>query len=659
MGAHVLNYGHLSGSPYTPPQSRVLPPPLEISKLSLFQSPSAKTVGSQCPSPESIRGTTPQSQPCQSNSERECDSDRIEHTASTEESESPLGDLSHLEARATPQKKNFFSTPAPTPSDSSDGTVAVTGARKRKRTPRGRTQDPKKKPAKETKMTKNGLEGGVERKGEVGGKGMNEEQKEQVEVQQVRKEKSVSAGDSNTVTQEGIKEQSTASKPPPQSTVDESVPKSPSESSPSSPFILGIDSSNQSNVLDSALSPQSPPAKKRKLSKSAEISGGTVATKGGSKQTMLKKKTKKAASKARTPPGDDTDSGWATTADESEGEVVKEKKAPSSKGKRLKAVAVERVSKSTTLKENPDKKPDEIPASTINDSSSEWETDADNDTENTAPVEPATSVSSATQNSLDRSQKNNNTKAAKPRKKPKPVAKEATPADSSSGWTTDEDEAEMDSKSQVEDRASQPSKKKDSKVTKGLEKIANSTSGDKRKTEGRNSGKSNKKEKKKGKSSSESEKSGSQSEKLVETWNQFTSPSPVKRYSAQDGRRLRQKKLEDLKHCSKVSEVTENVTADNTGSVSGSNESAAGTFARRVEETAVNLDPVEKDREEENDRHEGGENVYIDGYVEASGSSRETEVLAPNSLPSDEEMELETFSKSHGETLLSQSTFLA
>ena len=147
----MLNYGHLGGSPYTPPQSRVLQPPLETSRLSLFQSPSAKTVGSQCPSPESIRGTTPQSQPRQSNSERERDSDRIEHTASAEESESPLGDLSHFEAKATPQKKILFSTSAPTPSDSSDGTV--TGARKRKRTPRGRTQDPKRNPQKRQRAT--------------------------------------------------------------------------------------------------------------------------------------------------------------------------------------------------------------------------------------------------------------------------------------------------------------------------------------------------------------------------------------------------------------------------------------------------------------------------------------------------------------------------
>ena len=640
----MLNYGHLGGSPYTPPQSRVLQPPLETSRLSLFQSPSAKTVGSQCPSPESIRGTTPQSQPRQSNSERERDSDRIEHTASAEESESPLGDLSHFEGKATPQTKILFSTSAPTPSDSSDGTVAVTGVRKRKRTPRSRTQDPKKKPAKETKTTKSDLEGGVERNSEVGKEGEAEGQKELVEVV---KEKSVSVGDTDAALPEGITEQSTTSKPPPQFKVDESVAKSvPSDSSPSSPFILGIESSNRSNVQDSVLSPQSPLAKKRKLSKSAEISEGTVTTKGGGKQ--MKKKTKKAASKARTPPGDDTDSsGWATTVDESEGEVVKEKKAPSSKGKRLKAVAVERVSKSTTHKENSDK---EKPAST-NDSSSEWETDDDDDTEST-PVEPATSVSSATQTSLDRSQNNDNTKAAKPRKKPKPVTKEATPADSSSGWTTDEDEAEMDSKSQVEDRASQPAKKKDSKVTKSLEKIASSTSGEKRKAEGRNSEKSNEKEKKKEKSDSESEKGGSQSEKLLETWNQFSSPSPVKRYSAHDGRRLRHKKLEDLKHCS---EVTEKVTADNTGSVSGSNESTADTFAqKRVEETAVNLDPVEKDGEVKNNRHEGGEDIYkddIERYVEANGSSRETEVLVPNSLPSDEEMELETLSKSHGETL--------
>ena len=262
----MLSHGHLGG-PYTPPQSRILPPLLDASKMSLFQSPSAKTVASQCPSPEHIRGEALQSQPRPSSSEREREDSRLEITEDKEEhSESPLGDLSCLEARTTPQKNILFSTPAPTPSDSSEGAVELTGVRKRKRIPQGRPQDSKKK---QEKAGKSGLE---ERKGALHkGDGMG--QKELVRVQN---KGSVYLVNTDTGLPEEIKEQSANSKPPSQSNADKSSAKFASDSSPSSPFILGTD-----NTQHNAHSPQSPLVKKRKLSKTT--------TNNGSKQTVLKK----------------------------------------------------------------------------------------------------------------------------------------------------------------------------------------------------------------------------------------------------------------------------------------------------------------------------------------------------------------------------------
>ena len=460
VGAHnMLSHGHLGGSPYTPPQSRILPPLLDASKMSLFQSPSAKTVASQCPSPEHIRGEALQSQPRPSNSERECEDSRLEITDNTEDkgseeasSESPLGDLSHL-AKTTPQKNILFSTPAPTPSDSSEGAVELTGVRKRKRIPQGRPQDSKKK---QEKAGKSGLE---ERKGAL----HKRDGKGQKELVRVQNKGSVYLVNTDTGLPEEIKEQPANSTPPSQSNAHKGSAKFASDSSPSSPFILGTD-----NTQHNAPSPQSPLANKRKLSKTT--------TKNGSKQTVPKKtatkgvskppvpKTK-AVSKAKTSSNDDPGSlGWPTTSDESEGEVIKEK-TPPSKRKRLKAVAVERVSKH---EENPPKKPSKKQA-LKSDSSSEWETD--DDTKNTTSfAKPASSASSsATQKSLDPSQTNNRKAkaSAKPQKQPQPGTKllnrKGAPAEisdlSSSEWDTDEeDQIETDSKSHKDKEPSQPTK---------------------------------------------------------------------------------------------------------------------------------------------------------------------------------------------------------
>ena len=650
VGAHnMLSHGHLGGSPYTPPQSRILPPLLDASKMSLFQSPSAKTVASQCPSPEHIRGEALQSQPRPSNSERECEDSRLEITDNTEDkgseeasSESPLGDLSHL-AKTTPQKNILFSIPAPTPSDSSEGAVELTGVRKRKRIPQGRPQDSKKK---QEKAGKSGLE---ERKGALH-KGDGKGQKELVRVQN---KGSVYLVNTDTGLPEEIKANS---KPPSQSNADKSSAKFASDSSPSSPFILGTD-----NTQHNAPSPQSPLVKKRKLSKTTTKNGNKqtvpkrTATKGVSKPSVPKTK---AVSKAKTSSNDDSgSSGWPTTSDESEGEVVKEK-TPPSKRKRLKAVTVERVSKH---EENPPKKPSKKQA-LKSDSSSEWETD--DDTKNTTSfAKPASSASSsATQKSLGPSQTNNRKAkaSARPQKQPqsgtKPLNRKGAPAEisdlSSSEWDTDEeDQIETDSKSHKDKEPSQPTK---INVKTGREQIESCTRGDKKAVKGENSTKST--QERNEKSNSESEQGESQSEKLFNSW---SSPSPNKRYTAQDGRLLRQKKLEDLKNCSKASNLMKKVTTDTTEAASGANV-LADTDAQRVEQTTEenNSDnSIEKDRE---DIHESDEHKETVGTrdvedkedtkreVEASDSPKETEVLAPNSLPSDEEVQMEIQSKPQG-----------
>ena len=642
VGAHnMLSHGHLGGSPYTPPQSRILPPLLDASKMSLFQSPSAKTVASQCPSPEHIRGEALQSQPRPSNSEREREDSRLKITE--EHSESPLGDLSCLEARTTPQKNILFSTPAPTPSDSSEGAVELTGVRKRKRIPQGRPQDSKKK---QEKAGKSGRKSALHR---GDGKGQNE-------LVRVQNKGSAYLVNTDTGLPEEIKEQPANSKPPSQSNADKSSAQFASDSSPSSPFILGTD-----NTQHNAPSPQSPLANKRKLSK--------ITTKDGSKQTVPKKTATKGVSKppvpktkavsmAKTSSNDDSgSSGWPTTSDESEGEVVKEK-TPPSKRKRLKAVAVERVSKH---EENPPKKPSKKQA-LKSDSSSEWETD--DDTKNTTSfAKPASSASSsATQKLLDPSQTNNRKAkaSAKPQKQPqpgtKPLNRKGAPSEiSSSEWDTDEeDQIETDSKSHKDKEPSQPTK---NNVKTGREQIESCTSGDKKAVKGENSTKST--QKKKEKSNSESEQGESQSEKLFNTW---SSPSPNKRYTAQDGRRLRQNKLEDLKNCSKASNLMKKVTTDTTEAANV----LAETDAQRVEQTTGNVEEkngdnsIEKDREEKSDIHESDEHKETVGTrdvedkedtkreVEASDSPKETEVLAPNSLPSDEEVQMEIQSKPQG-----------
>ena len=515
--------------------------------------------------------------------------------------------------------------------------------RKRKRIPQGRPQDSKKK---QEKAGKSGLE---ERKSALH-KGDGKGQKELVRVQN---KGSVYLVNTDTGLPEEIKEQPANSKPPSQSNADKSSAKFASDSSPSSPFILVTD-----NTQHNAPSPQSPLAKKRKLSKTT--------TKNGSKQTVLKKtatkgvskpsvpKTK-AVSKAKISSNDDSgSSGWPTTSDESEGEVVKEK-TPPSKRKRLKAVAVERVSEH---EENPPKKPSKKQA-LKSDSSSEWETDDDT---------TSSASSSATQKSLDPSQTNNRMakSSAKLQKQPqpgtKPLNRKGAPAEisdlSSSEWDTDEgDRIETDSKSHKDKEHSQPTK---NNIKTGREQIESCTSGDKKAVKGENSTKSTQEKKKK--SNSESEQGESQSEKFFNSW---SSPSPNKRYTAQDGRRLRQKKLEDFKNCSKASNLMKKVTTDTTEAASGANV-LVDTDAQRVEQTTGNVEEengdnsIEKDREEKSDIHESDEHKETVGTrdvedkedtkreVEASDSPKETEVLAPNSLPSDEEVQMEIQSKPQG-----------
>ena len=313
--------------------------------------------------------------------------------------------------------------------------------------------------------------------------------------------------------------------------------------------------------------------------------------------------------------------------------------------------------------ENPPKKPSKKQA-LKSDSSSEWETDDDT----TSFAKPASSASSsATQKSLDPSQTNNRKAkaSAKPQKQPqpgiKPLNRKGAPAEisdlSSSEWDTDEDQIETDSKSHKDKEPSQPTK---NNIKTGREQIESCTSGDKKAVKGENSTKST--QEKKEKSNSESEQGESQSEKLFNSW---SSPSPNKRYTAQDGRRLRQKKLEDLKNCSKASNLMKKVTTDTTEAASGANV-LADTDAQRVEHTTGNVeekngdDSIEKDREEKSDIHESDEHKETVGTrdvedkedtkreVEASDSPKETEVLAPNSLPSDEEVQMEIQSKPQG-----------
>ena len=655
----MLSHG-VGGSPYTPPQSHIIPPMLGALRLGLFQSPSAKTVASQCPSPQYITRDTPASQPHQSSSEREGDfsqqekKSEEERTATAEESESPLGDLSHLPAKATPQQKILFSRHTTTAGESTDSAAAgASGVRKRKRTPQKRAQSAKKQPAEVVQQKKKSeLEDGKGKKVE----GKAGEGDKSVAIEKLQKG-GVSGGSRNTALPKKITQQPSTSNLPSQL----DSPKSSSEPSASCLPKTKVHTPDHKNLQDGPLSPQSPEMKKRKLSRNAASGGNKITTKKRSKKVVLED------SKETCSPNDDS-SGWTST-DESEGEVDK-KNSPPSTGKQLKAAGVESVSKPKTLEEK---------SASKNSSSSEWESEGDDMDSTASTAATTTSVASATQKSLDQSQTNKNTKATKPqknlepglkplgnkreaptkitdqsitnenkkapkpRKKPQPSPnpksgnKRSTPTemtDSSSDWdwSTDDEEGETDSKSQ-NDKTSQPTKKQDFKVKKG----SRNKSGEKGKTEKAVKGSTEsvggaKESKKKEKSSSESEQG-----KLLKSWSETSTPSPTKRYTACDGQRLRQKRLEDLKNCSKVSEMTE---TDKAESVLG----ATGETTLAPENDTEDGE----DRGTAEDTHDLVDKEEVNMEGAANDSSKDTEVLAPNSVPSDEEV-VGTLSKSHGE----------
>ena len=126
--------GHVMTSPYNLTQSHLTPPrSARHGVTSLLRSPSARTVGSQCPSPDSIRECTPPSQPHQDNrGVGEEEQKSLEPQTAGKESECPLREPSHPEASNTRQKTLFRSKTASAvaaPSESSE----ESGERKRKR----------------------------------------------------------------------------------------------------------------------------------------------------------------------------------------------------------------------------------------------------------------------------------------------------------------------------------------------------------------------------------------------------------------------------------------------------------------------------------------------------------------------------------------------
>ena len=606
--------GHVMTSPYNITQSHLTPPRSgRYGVMSLLRSPSARTVGSQCPSPDSIREYTPPSQPRRDNRRvGEEEQKSLEPPTAGEESECPLREFSHSETRDTRQKTLFPSKTASAvaaPSESSE----ESGERKRKRAPQRRQTAGKKK---ETDSGRNS-----------------------------------SLPHTNSSTSENEK-------------VTESAAKS---------LLTSNANDNQKSQSDSSEPTSLRPDKVHSLTAtvaSTTISKGTLSLQRkrklseGSVNSSTKRGKRETEKESESQVVSDDSSDWTST-DESEAEQPKSK-ITSSAVKQSKKRA---VAGAVTPKLTPAPKLTPTPSALEKkkkSTSSEQESEKEIKPSLTSAPTPlaSTEPKSATKKSVEATDSSASTEQKSALEAQGQGMREDTPAimklsSSSSDWTTDEEETVSETQREESSSTAQSKRKKISATTKVTERMKRGTRA--RKVMGKAGKSANStrslarggKSKDNGSNSERENKSNQNTDAVLGLWSQVSAiPSPTKSYTAQDGRRLKQKRLEDLQNCSKVSREavkSESQPGDDEDTQAsalshtrtdysnvGEGKSVLESATLKREKTVISPDEKRGD--------DDGTRVLSDPSKQLRGGSGETnvsghseEVLASNSLISDEE----------------------
>ena len=582
-----MGVGHMISSPYNFPQSHLTPPKFNIG---LFHSPPARSIGSQCPSPELFKGDIPQSQPHHSREvgggdlekERRSLEESIkggtpqsepqhrQDTTSVEdgESESPLGNTSLGQTRgARPQKRLFSAKTTSAVSESSDSASADRRSQK---------------------------------------------------VSKHKKPESGSVNSENTNMSEGDRSKVS----PPDASAAPLVSNPNNNQTREKIAVVPLQQEGKVPV-----SPTLPLSRHRKKVKSE------------SSVTSAAKRTKKeVAKKTQSAVGTDESSDWMSS-DESVAGQEKDKISSSETGKSKPTKPA--VAKSMSLKKP--KPPPPPPPPPGSDTSSEWETDDDVKTTSSAPTQSTTvtaSVSAVTQ-------KTNDSKEAKNQKPTSKLEGGAggdgtviTNPSSSSDWSTDEEDVVTVLETQKEQSSAQTKTKGVSKVNahKKKEKAGASATG------GKSAGAEAKED-----SGSSTSKAGGRSDtgELMKSWSlASTVSSPTKIYTAHDGRRMKQKRLENF--LGQTGEVVSTTPAAG----SASTDSLSTLDSDKTGGAAV-IEPG-GDAERAQTPSDGAKKSYSEPHETLKEESDEESlnhevlVLAPNSVPSDEEME-ETLQQQSGE----------
>ena len=594
-----MGVGHMISSPYNCPQSHLTPPKFNIG---LFHSPPARSIGSQCPSPELFKGDIPQSQPHHS---REVGGGDLEKERRSLE-ESIKGGAPQSEPQSEPQHRQDTTSVEDGESESPLGNTSLGqthGARTQKRLFSAKT----------TSAVSESLDSAsADRRSQ--------------KVSKHKKPESGSVNSENTNMSEGDKSKVS----PPDASAAPLVSNPNNNQTRENIAVVPL---QQEGKVPVSHEPTLPLSRQRKRVESE------------SSVTSADKRTKKeVAKKTQSSVGTDESSDWMSS-DESVAEQEKDKISSSETGKSKPTKPA--VAKSMSLKKP--KHPPPPPPPPGSDTSSEWETDDDVKTSSSAPTQSTTvtaSVSAVTQ-------KTNDSKEAKNQKPTSKLEGGAggdvpviTNPSSSSDWSTDEEDVVTVLETQKEQSSAQTKTKGVSKVNEKIahkkkEKAGASATGEK------SAGAEAKED-----SGSSTPKAGGRSDtgELLKSWRQAsTASSPTKIYTAHDGRRMKQKRLENfLGQTGEVVSTTPAAGSASTDSLSTLDSDKTGGAAviepgGDVERAQTPSDcakkscsePHETSKEESNGRDEESLN-------------HEVLVLAPNSVPSDEEME-ETLQQQSGE----------